>query len=76
MNEVQEIMVAADYVQKIAEGETAIVDMIEERFAGQRVIILDVVLADGLERAQAPTPEGMHALARLVRLGQVIPTER
>ena len=76
MNEDQEVLVAPDFIQKIVEGETGIVDMIEQRFAGLPVIILDIALADGLDRVTQPTCDGVHALARLIRVGHVIPTER
>lgn len=78
MAENQEVLVAPDFIQKIVEGETGIVDMIEQRFADHPVIILDVALAEGLARVKAPTGPGVQALGRLVRLSRVVPasTER
>ena len=72
MEDTPQVMIAADIVRQVVEGDTRALTILQERFAGHRVVLLDVCLCEGLESAEAPTAEGLSALAALIRMADLV----
>jgi hypothetical protein len=72
MDNKPEVLIAADVVRQVVEGDTRALTILQERFAGHHVLLLDACLCEGLESAEAPTAEGLSALAAMIRIADMV----
>ena len=66
------ILIAKDIIQNIVDGGTEIVDELPEKVNDHKIELLKICISAGLERSEAPKVHGLHALARLICLSEIV----